>query len=364
MKNFGFGCMRLPMKDGKADRSAFSAMVDCFLAQGFTYFDTAHGYLGGESETAIRDCLVKRYPREAYTLTNKLSTNFFISEAEIRPLFKAQLAACGVEWFDWYLMHSQTAALFEKYTRAHAYETALALMAEGKFRHFGISFHDKPEVLERILNAYPQIEAVQLQFNYADYDDPVVEARRCYEVCVKYGKRVIVMEPVKGGLLATLPAPAHGIFDALGGTPAGYAIRFAASRPAVMMVLSGMSTLAQVQENTALMKDFKPLSEAELATVFKVRDLLRAQQVVPCTSCRYCIDGCPQHLHIPDLFSCLNTKRTYKTWNADYYYHHVITAKGGKASECIKCGKCEQICPQHLKIRELLEVVAEEFDRK
>lgn len=365
-KNFGFGCMRLPMKDGEVDTVQVSRMVDTFLANGFNYFDTAHGYLGGKSETALRACLTSRYPRDRYILTNKLTNFFFKEQGDIRPFFESQLKACGVEYFDVYLMHAQGTDNFAFFKKCHAYETALELMAEGKFRHFGISFHDRAEVLEQILTEYPQIEVVQIQFNYVDYDDPAVESRKCYEVCRKFGKQVIVMEPVKGGNLVNLPENARAVFEGLhGGSPASYAIRFAASFEGIMMVLSGMSDMAQMQDNISFMKDFQPLTDTELAAVGKVQEIFRSMNLIPCTSCRYCVAGCPKQIAIPDLFAVMNTKQIYHDWNADYYYNVVHTGGGkAKASECIKCGKCEKACPQHLHIRELLEDVAQEFENR
>jgi len=363
-KNFGFGCMRLPMKGDKVDYDEFTKMVDSFLKQGFNYFDTAHGYLGGQSEIALRECLTKRYNREQYILTDKLTTSFFSKEEQIRPLFESQLEACGVEYFDFYLMHAQSAEIFAKFKKCKAYETALQLKEEGKIRHFGISFHDKASVLDQILLEYPKIEIVQIQFNYIDYEDAAVESRLCYEVCRKHQKPVIVMEPVKGGSLVNLPDDAKKILNDLqGGSPASYAVRFAASFDGIRMVLSGMSNLEQLQDNTSYMKDFVPLSETEHEAINQVREIFRAMNLIPCTTCRYCTDGCPKHISIPDLFACINAKKQYRDWNADYYYHNVHTKNAGKASECIKCGKCEQICPQHLKIRELLAEVAEEFEK-
>ena len=363
-KNFGFGCMRLPMKDGEVDTAEFSNMVDTFLDNGFNYFDTAHGYVSGKSETALRECLTSRYPRDRYILTDKLTNFFFKKQEDIRPLLDQQLAACGVDYFDFYLMHAQNAETFAYFKRCKAYETALELQKEGKFKHFGISFHDTAEVLEQILTEYPQIEVVQIQFNYVDYDDPVVESRKCYEVCKKFGKPVIIMEPVKGGNLANLPNDAKAVLDELhGGSPASYAVRYAAGFDGIMMVISGMSDMAQMKDNISAMKDFQPLNETELAAIDKVREIFNSKNLISCTACRYCIAGCPKEILIPDLFGCLNAKKVFNNWNTDYYYNNVYTTHNGKASDCIKCGKCEHACPQHLPIRELLDDVANEFDK-
>lgn len=363
-KKFGFGCMRLPMKGDKVDTEEFSKMVDTFIENGFNYFDTAHGYLGGLSETAIKECLTSRYPRDQYILTDKLTNFFFKKEEDIRPFFESQLEACGVDYFDYYLMHAQSADNFAFFKKCHAYETALELKKEGKIRHFGISFHDRADVLEQILKEYPQIEAVQIQFNYLDYEDPAVESRKCYEVCCKYGKPVIVMEPVKGGNLVKLPDEARAVFDKLhGGSPAGYAIRFAAGFEGIRMVLSGMSSLEQMEDNISYMKDFQPLSKEEQEAVQKVTEIFQSQNMIQCTACRYCTAGCPKHISIPDLFACMNVKKIFNDWNTDYYYNNVHTVNNGKASDCIKCGKCEKACPQHLPIRKLLEDVAEEFEK-
>ncbi len=362
-KNFGFGCMRLPMKGEEVDYEETCKMVDTFLENGFNYFDTAHGYLGGKSEIALRECLAKRHPRESYILVNKLTTNYFNKEEDIRPFFNEQLEACGVDYFDFYLMHAQNAEFFEKYKKCRAYETAFELKKEGKVKHVGLSFHDRAEVLEQILTEYPEIEVVQIQFNYVDYEDAGIEGRKCYEICLKHNKPIIVMEPVKGGSLVNLPDEAQKVLDELkGGSNASYAIRYAASFDNMMMVLSGMSNLEQMEDNLSYMKDFKPISEEEHEAIKKVCAIFKAQKLIPCTACRYCVDGCPKKIAIPDLFADLNGTKMYSNWNGGWYYM-VHTMNAGKASDCIKCGKCEHICPQHLKIRELLEDVAAEFDK-
>ena len=363
-KNFGFGCMRLPMKDGEVDTEETSRMVDTFLENGFNYFDTAHGYLDGKSELALKDCLTGRYPRDRYLLTNKLTNSFFQKQEDIRPFLESQLEACGVAYFDFYLMHAQNAEVFKYFKECRAYETAFEMKAEGKIRHVGLSFHDRPVVLEQILTEYPQIEIVQIQFNYVDYDNPTVQSRACYEVCRKFGKPVIVMEPVKGGNLVNLPEKAAEILRELhGGSLASYAIRFAAGFPGIRMVLSGMSSLAQMQDNISYMKNFVPLNKRELAAIEDVQEAFNGLHLIPCTACHYCTEGCPQHIAVPDLFATMNSKKLYKDWNADYYYG-IHTGPGRRASDCLKCGKCEKACPQNLPIRQLLEDVAKKFEKK
>lgn len=362
-KNFGFGCMRLPMNGSEVDTEETCRMVDSFLEAGFNYFDTAHGYIQGKSELALKECLTSRYPRDRYILTDKLTDFYFKKEEDIRPFFESQLQACGVDYFDFYLMHAQNAENYKFFKSCHAYENAFALKKEGKIRHVGISFHDTAEVLDRILTEYPEVEVVQIQFNYLDYDDPAVQSRLCYEVCRKHNKPVLVMEPVKGGSLVNLPEKAQAVLDDLhGGSPASYALRFAAGFPGMMMVLSGMSNMEQMQDNISFMKDFKPLNEEEMEAVKKVQQIFREKDLIPCTACGYCMEGCPKHIPIPDLFAVMNAGMLHHDWNADDY-NEIHTGEGRKASDCIKCGKCEKACPQHLPIRELLVSVAKEFEK-
>lgn len=362
-KNFGFGCMRLPMKNSEVDLDEFSKMVDYFLDNGFNYFDTAHGYLGGKSETAIRECLAKRHDRSEFLLVNKLTDDYFSKPEDLRPFFDSQLEACGVEYFDFYLMHAQNVLNFEKYRRCGAYEFAFELKKEGKVRHVGLSFHDKADVLDNILNLYPQIEVVQIQFNYLDYEDAQVESKKCYNVCVKHNKPVIVMEPVRGGSLVNLPPKAQTVLNELSsGSNASYAIRFAASFDNMAMVLSGMSNMEQLQDNLSYMKNFKPVSDTEKAALKKICEILNEENLIKCTACEYCIAGCPKKIAIPNIFADFNSKTRDNNWMGKFYYD-IHTKNHGKASDCIKCGKCEKACPQHLEIRKYLEDVAAAFEK-
>ena len=352
-KNFGFGMMRLPMIGEDVDIPQTTEMVDAFLKAGFHYFDTAHPYIQGKSELAIHQCLTSRYPREAYLLANKLSGGCIETEADIMPFFESQLQACGVEYFDFYLIHAISEKQDLHFQKTNAYEAAKKLKEQGKIRHLGFSFHDSAAVLDRILTEHPEMEFVQIQFNYVDYEDPRVESRKCYEVCRAHGKPVLIMEPVKGGSLINLPSEALTLME---NRPASFALRYAAGFEGVVMVLSGMSDMAQMEDNLSFMTDFVPLNEHEQQIIDQVRTLYQAQHRIPCTDCRYCVDGCPAGVPIPTLFALLNQKRTEEGQPQEDY-----AALSVGANACVECGSCEAQCPQHLHIRQLLKEVSKAF---
>ncbi len=363
-KSLGFGCMRLPMNGDKVDYEEFCRMTDKYLESGFNYFDTAHGYIDGKSETAIRDCLSKRHPRESFVLANKLSSPYFEREEDIVPFFESQLKNCGVEYFDFYLFHALNRNSYEKYKACKAFETVQNLKKEGKIKHIAMSFHDTADILDKILCENPCIEAVQLQINYLDYDDPGVQSKKCYDIAEKHNKPVIVMEPVKGGALVNLPQAAAKIVNELnpGASLASFAIRYAASLPRVFMVLSGMGNMDMMNDNINTLKGFKPFTSAEELAAANLRNIIRKCRQIQCTKCEYCLATCSKEIKIPYIFEAYNTYLSAKATHSEA--KEKLPSQGGKASDCIGCGKCEAICPQGLKIRDLLSEITRRFGLK
>lgn len=361
MKRLGFGAMRLPLKDlndkTSIDQDTFNQMVDIFMAAGFTYFDTAYLYHDEMSEQALKKALVDRYPRESFVLADKMPTIIVKSSEDYEKYFANQLERTGAGYFDYYLMHNMGKDRYSKTMELGGFEFAMKKKAEGKIKQFGFSFHDDAETLEHILAAHPEVDFVQLQINYLDWDNDVIQSRKCYETAVRYGKPVVVMEPVKGGMLANLPESASALFKAHDeqASPASYALRFAVSLDNVMMVLSGMSTVEQMIENTRIMNEIKPLTAQEKELLQKVTEVMHQSIAIPCTSCGYCMEVCPKNIAIPGLFGLYNNYKT--TGNFSGMYYNRIVYDKGKASDCINCHMCEKNCPQHIKIPEELKEI-------
>ena len=370
-KMFGFGCMRLPiLEEGKPDSFDYQKiekLFDTFLEQGFRYFDTAYTYHGYAGEKAIRKALVERHPRESFQLATKLPLRDFKDADDMESIFGEQLANCGVTYFDYYLLHNMGHNVYEKCRKHDAFHFAKQKKAEGKIKNVGMSFHDMPELLDRILAEYSDcIDFVQLQINYVDMEQPNVRGRECLEIAKKYGKPVTVMEPCKGGTLIRVPQEAERLMKAYAPdvSVASWAMRFAASQPGVVRVLSGMNSIEQVLDNCGTFSPFQPLNEEENEIIRPVVDIINANTAVPCTACEYCTHGCPKNIAIPQYFAAYNSiMRTTGSYSSQQvYYNNIALAGHGKAGECIKCGKCEQACPQHLPIRDHLEQVAEKFE--
>lgn len=371
-KKLGFGLMRLPSLDpndaSKIDIEETKKMVDTFLERGFTYFDTAWMYCGFNSENAAKEALVDRHPRDSFTLTTKLHAGFLKTKEDRDRIFNEQLKKTGVEYFDYYLLHDINTHSIETYNNLDCFNWIQDKKAKGLVKHIGFSYHDGPELLDKVLTEHPEFELVQLQINYLDWDSAGVQSRKCYEVATKHGKPVIVMEPVKGGTLAKVPEEVETMFKdyAPDMSVPSWAIRFAASLDNVKLVLSGMSNMEQLLDNTDYMMDLKPINNKEKELINKAVEIINSTIAIPCTGCAYCTDGCPMHIAIPKYFSLYNAdlqEIEEKGWTPQGEYYNNLTKEFGKASECIGCGQCEGVCPQHLPIIENLQKVAEHFEK-
>ncbi len=371
MKKLGFGLMRLPLVNPddqtSIDIEKFKEMADRFIERGFTYFDTAYPYHGGKSEEAFREAVAKRYPREAFTVTSKMPVWAIKEEADLERILNEQLERCGVDYFDYYWLHALNYERVEVMERLGGWDFIARKKAEGKIRHIGFSFHDEAALLAQILEKHPEAEFVQLQINYLDWDSPAIESKTCYDLCTQHGKPVIVMEPVKGGTLAHVPEAIERLFkdykpDA---SNASWAIRYCASLPNVYMVLSGMSNMEQMDDNTSYMEDFQPLNDEEQAIIVHATEVIRDAIAIPCTACHYCSEGCPQQIDIPEYFNLYNTQQQFpELKNNSKLYYDLLAKSHGKASECLECGQCEAQCPQHIDIIDNLKLVAEAFEPK
>lgn len=353
-KKLGFGLMRLPRKGLSIDIEQFKEMVDLFLDAGFTYFDTAYVYPG--SEEAARKALIERHPRESFTLATKLYAAAVPTEKIAKKEFETSLARTGAGYFDYYLLHSLMQNNYRKYEKFHLWDFVNEQKAKGLIRHIGFSFHSGPDLLDQILTEHPEVDFVQLQINYADWDNPAIASRANYEVARKHGKLITVMEPVKGGRLANPPKEVQKLMKdyAPDRSPASWAIRFVASLDGILTVLSGMSNLEQMQDNLSYMKDFQPLNAEEQRIIQKSQRILGHSRTIPCTACHYCTAGCPKQIPIPEIFAAMNLNLGSGQTEQAVSEYRRAASEGHRASDCIRCGQCEAACPQHLKIRDLL----------
>ena len=361
--------MRLPLVNPddqtSIDIEKFKEMADMFIERGFTYFDTAYPYHGGKSEKALREAVVKRYPREAFTVTSKMPVWAIKEDGDLERIFNEQLERCGVKYFDYYWLHALNRERVEVMDRMDGWGFIARKKAEGKIRHIGFSFHDDSTLLAEILERHPEAEFVQLQINYLDWESPAIESRVCYELCEKYGKPVIVMEPVKGGSLARVPGEVERLFKDYNpdASVASWAIRYCASLPNVMMVLSGMSNIEQMKDNTSYMHDFQPLNDNEQAIIAQATQVIRDSIAIHCTACHYCSQGCPQDIAIPEYFNLYNTLQQFPDQKSNSKLYYDLVAKShGKASECLECGQCEAQCPQQINIINNLKLIVQTFE--
>ncbi len=362
--------MRLPLLDGNDqtsfDKEQICGMVDRFLEKGFTYFDTAYMYHAGKSENIIKEVLVDRYSRDKFVLATKMPTMMLKEEAEVERIFNEQLEKCGVEYFDYYLIHCLNVTNYEIAERLKVFDFVMQKKAEGKVKKIGFSYHDDAILLDKILTEHPEMEFVQLQINYLDWENEGVQSRKCHEVAVKHGKDIIVMEPVKGGTLANVPQKAERLLKSREPdmTIPSWAIRFAASCENVFMVLSGMSNTEQLLDNTGYMENFKEFTDEEKKICFDVADIINSTVTIPCTACRYCVDECPMNIPIPDFFSLFNAEEQEieKPFTVQGEYYDNLAEKYNKASACIECKNCEAKCPQHIEISKFIKLVAEKFE--
>lgn len=363
-KKLGFGLMRLPMKGEDVDIEQVKKMADTFMSKGFTYFDTAYVYIQGKSEVALKEAVVDRYPRDSFQCASKLPLWDMKAPEEMEKIFQESLTRAGLEYYDFYLLHAMNKDVEKKAEEMGAWEFMKKIKAEGRAKHIGFSFHDSAAVLDDILTKHPEAEFVQLQINYADWDSDSVQSRLCYETARKHNKPVIIMEPVKGGALANMTLEVQKLFkDARPEMSIpSWAVRYAASLEGVVTVLSGMSNEEQLNDNVSYMENFQPLSDSERGVVEKAVDILKNIPTIPCTGCKYCVDGCPQKINIPGVFSTLNNLTLYNNLEGAKGSYKHVTGEGGKASDCLQCGACERHCPQHIEIIETLKKAAAKLE--
>lgn len=365
MPKIGFGLMRLPEKDGAIDIEQVSQMADAYMEAGFNYFDTAYVYHGGNSEKVVKEAIVKRFPRESFTIATKLPAWFLHSPEDRDKVFEEQLDRCGVDYFDYYLLHSlEDGNNYDAYEKYDCFNWGIKKRDEGRIRHFGFSFHGTPELLVQVLDKHPEIEFVQIQLNYADWDNKIVHSGELYEILRDRNIPMIIMEPAKGGKLANLDDECAEILKAIrpDKSLASWAFRYVGSLPGIATILSGMSTPEQMDDNINTFKDFEPLSKEEHAAIDKVKEIMNRVELAGCTSCKYCVEGCPMGISIPDVISAVNTKRKFPGDMRPQFFYNGLVDRYSHASDCIACGQCEGVCPQHLPIISLMQEAVEKFE--
>ena len=367
-KKLGFGLMRLPLTNenlSEVDLSQSIEMIDYYMQKGYNYFDTAYSYLKGNSEKTVRKALTERYPRDSFVLTSKMPIFNLKNEEDMERIFNEQLKRCGVDYFDYYLLHNVSSKHLEKFTKIDSFEFVKQKQREGKIRHIGISCHDNPEFLESILIKHPEVEVVQLQINYLDWNDKIINSCESYEIAKKYNKEIIIMEPLKGGSLTNLPKEALELINKkTDNSPLSLAFHFCLELDNIKVILSGMNSIDEVKENISVFNSFNSLNSKEKSLLVEVSEIINKHVKIKCTSCNYCLENCPQEINIPYFFRLYNSQKLLENAHSLSMYYNNFVSKNKRPSDCVECNNCLDICPQQIDIPLMLKLVSEEYEKK